>query len=49
MADLFLEQTNVFAKKNLKDFNKKTQGFLQKLKVLRKTQSYGGNLPQVAS
>ena len=43
MADLFLEQTKVFAKKKLKDFNKKTQGFSQK------TQSYGGNMPQVAS
>ena len=41
MVDLFLEQTKVFEKK-LKDFHKK-------LKVLRKTQSYGGNLPQVAS
>ena len=41
MADLFLEQAKVFGKK-FKDFNKK-------LKVLRKTQSYGGNLPQVAS
>ena len=41
MVDLFLEQTKEFGKK-LKDFHKK-------LKVLRKTQSYGGNLPQVAS
>ena len=42
MVDLFLEQT--------KEFGKKTQGFSQKkLKVLRKTQNYGGNLPQVAS
>ena len=42
MADLFLEQTKDFEKKNSRIVTKK-------LKVLRKTQSYGGNLPQVAS
>ena len=41
MVDLFLEQT--------KEFGKKTQGFSQKTQGFEKTQSYGGNLPQVAS
>ena len=49
MADLFLEQTKVFEKKTSRILTKKLKDFHKKLKVLRKTQSYGGNLPQVAS
>ena len=41
MGDLFLEQA--------KNFENKLKNFTKKLKVLKKTQTYGGNLPQVAS